>query len=335
MEAWNAWPSREIWAYPSYAELFGRKCDRVLCALMDAPDGAILFPFILRPLASEPWTGTDNRDWDVTSPYGYGGPFCWGTPNAKEFWTSFDNWSKCTGVVCSFIRLSLFPEQMIPFPGHVEEKTPNVVRRLDLDSHDIWMDYKHKVRKNVKKAKRAGLEVEIDFNGVNLNDFISIYYSTLKRRGAPRRYYFSRRFFEDIIKDLYGQFAFFYIVHQKRILSAELVLVSVNYLYSFLGGTLQQAFQFCPNDLLKHEIIEWGRKQGKKAFVLGGGYKGPDGIFRYKLSFAPKGEVPFSVGKKIYNAESYNRLEKERSKWKAGQNNDRNQPPDFFPVYRS
>lgn len=335
MEAWGAWPSREVWAHPGYVKLFGRERDRVLCALMEVPDGAVLFPFILRPLVVEPWTGADNRDWDVITPYGYGGPFFWGTPDVKEFWAFFDDWSKRTGVVCLFVRLSLFPEQMIPFPGHVEVNAPNVVRRLDIDSRAMWMDYKHKVRKNIKKAKRAGLEVEIDFAGIHLNDFMSIYYSTMKRRDAPERYYFPRRFFEGIIRNLYGQYVFFYVINQKKIVSAELVLVSVNYLYSFLGGTLQQAFNLCPNDLLKHEVIKWARKEGKKAYVLGGGYNGRDGIFRYKLSFAPKGEIPFKVGKQIYNVESYNQLKKKRSEWEASQNNYWNPVPDFFPVYRS
>ena len=106
---------------------------------------------------------------------------------------------------------------------------------------------------------------------------------------------------------------------------------SANHLYSFLGGTLAEAFAERPNDLLKHEIILWGRQAGKRAFVLGGGFAPDDGIYRYKKSFAPNGSAPFCVGRRIHNAAAYTRLIESRRRWQSGWA-PRN---GYFPEYRA
>ena len=73
---WNGWPDREIMAHPDFVRRFAREGDQVLAAAARTPRGGILYPFILRPLASEPWAA-ERRGWDATTPYGYGGPFGW------------------------------------------------------------------------------------------------------------------------------------------------------------------------------------------------------------------------------------------------------------------
>ena len=52
------------------------------------------------------------------------------------------------------------------------------------------------MRKNVKKARRAGVRIEFDATGARLDDFLRLYEHTLERRDAPERYRFPREFFE-------------------------------------------------------------------------------------------------------------------------------------------
>ncbi len=335
VELWSSWPEHEVSAHPDYVRLFAGPYARSLCAILKSPQGSVIFPFILRPLHIEKWVESDTEAWDLVTPYGYGGAFSWGVPDADLFWSEFNKWVKAVGVVSAFLRFSLFSEQLLPFDGEVEIKSRNIVRMLDLDADALWMDYDHKVRKNVKKALRNGLEVEIDPDGSHLKEFLEVYYSTMDRRGATEQYYFPDVFFNTIVRDLLGEFVFFHVFYGSKIVSTELVLSSTNYLYSFLGGTLLEAYDLRPNDLLKHSVIEWGRDQGKKAFVLGGGYEDGDGIFRYKLSFAPNGTVPFKVGKRIYDPDTYERLIQRRLKWEIGQGLDWRPNLDFFPAYRS
>lgn len=332
---WDKWPGHEVSAHPNYVKLFVRPGDQPLCAIWSSPEGMVLFPFILRPLTIEPWAGILGDMCDLVTPYGYGGPFVYGQPVADNFWDEFDIWCTCNRVICSFMRLSLFEEQLLPIRGHVEEKAMNIVRRLNLDAGAVWMDYEHKVRKNVQKARRAGLIVERDEKGDRLDAFHEVYYSTMQRRQASEQYYFPKTFFESIIHELEGQFSFFHVWQDQKLVSTELVLVSAEHIYSFLGGTIEEAYNMRPNDLLKHEVIEWGILQGKKTFVLGGGYENGDGIFRYKKAFSPEGGLPFRVAARILMPGAYENLCNLRCEWEAAKGNNWNPRKDYFPAYRA
>lgn len=334
---WETWPDRQVFAHPDYVKLFARRCDRVLCASGTSESGGALFPFLLRPLAEEPWAVPGERAWDLVGPYGYGGIFAWNFPaeHAEAFCREFQEWLAAQAVVTSFVRLSLFPEETLPFFGSTEVRAPNVVRSLDLTPDELWHDYEHKVRKNVNRAKQLQLEAEIDGTGRRLEDFLSIYYSTMDRRDASGSYYFPREFFETILCDLPGQFVFVHVLQAQKVVSTELALVSVHHVYSFLGGTLAEAYASRPNDLLKHELILWARQEGKRAFVLGGGYGGEDGIYKYKKSFAPKGTVDFRVGTAIHDLPGCERLRQRRQAWEAQQGSGWQPLPVYFPEYRA
>ena len=303
---WEAWPEREVHAHPEYVRLYESE-GRPLCAVADG----VLYPFLLR-----------DDPADVVTPYGYGGAFRTGEAEANPFWRAFDAWAAEQGVLSELVRLSLFPERLLPYPGTSEQRLVNVVRDLESTGEELWMDYEHKVRKNVKKARRSGLVVEIDEGGDRLDDFVRLYEHTLDRRGAAERYRFARPFFERIRERLAGHFLLAHVLEDGQVVSSELVLLSATTAYSFLGGTDEGAFELRPNDLLKVELFRWAKDAGKRRFVLGGGQREDDGIFRYKRSFAPRGLVPFEVGMRVFDPERYAELSRGRQ-------------TEFFPAYRS
>ena len=324
LERWEAWPEQETWAHPAYVDLDAGEDGEPRCAIWKSVEGSVLYPFVLRGVAG----GTDIR-----TPYGYGGAFFWGSDRdkvEKAFWPAFDEWAASQGVVSEFDRLALFPDEILPYPGETEVKLENVVRKLDLPEEELWMDVEHKVRKNVKKARRSGLSVEVDRDGTRLDDFVDLYHGTMERRGAREEYHFRRGYFERLVRGLPGDFAFFHAIHEGRVVSTELVLVSTRSVYSFLGGTEAAAYPLRPNDLLKWEICLWAMAEGKDRFVLGGGHEPDDGVFRHKIAFAPHGRVPFLVGRRILRPDAYERLVKAREQeagWgpRAG----------YFPLYRA
>jgi hypothetical protein len=336
-DLWQAWPGREVFAHPDYVKLFAQPVDRVMCAVMEMADGGILFPFLLRPLARELWSQTSESACDIVSPYGYGGAFAWNCSenNASIFWNEFEAWAGANKVAASFVRLSLFLDQQVPFKGSVASDRLNIVRSLNQTPEELWRDFEHKVRKNVNCAKRADLTVEIDHQGRRLDEFLKIYYTTMERCGANGSYYFTKELFQSLIRNLVGHYAFFHAISNGTIVSTELVLVSANNIYSFLGGTLSEAFAQRPNDLLKYEIILWGCRTGKKAFILGGGYDGEDGIYRYKKSFAPNGIMPFYVGRQVYDQVAYDRLILKRRVYEENQGKAWKPIPGYFPEYRA
>ena len=311
LAAWKAWPEREVHAHPEYLRLYDE--GRAMCALADG----VLYPFHLRELPF----GAEGAD--IVTPYGYGGAFRTGDADPDAFWTAFDAWAAEHGVVSELVRFSLFGDRLLAYPGEREQRLVNVVRDL---GDDPWMDFEHKVRKNVNKARRSGLRVEIDEMGARLDDFLRVYDDTLTRREAHERYRFPHEFFERIRDRLAGQFVFAHVLDGDRVVSSELALLSASSAYSFLGGTDERAFAARPNDLLKVELFRWAEAAGKRRFVLGGGFAADDGIFRYKRSFAPRGLVPFEIGMRVLDHGAYERLTE-----RAGGPRE----PSFFPAYRA
>lgn len=337
LDLWNACPSREIMAHPAYAGLFVRPGERLICVLGHFSTGSILFPLILRPLAQEVWAAPGECRWDATTPYGYGGPFSIGSSplDAAPFWDAYTAWCSQNQVVSTFARLSLFPSQLAPLPGPVQFRLPNIVIPLAGGHDAIWNAYEGKVRKWVRVAQDSGVTVEEDRDGAHLDDFLHIYTRTMTRRHASDWYFFPRSFFQSIIENLAGHFCFFHARKDGVAISSDLVLCSDQHIYYFLGGTLEEAFPFGANYLLKHSIVCWGSAQGKSSCVLGGGYSLGDSLFRYKRAYARKGEVPFFTANIVHDQAGCAELDSIRSNFESNAGIPWQPRSDFFPSYRA
>ena len=315
---------------PRYCALFEGESGEALCALAEFAQGVVLYPFILRQIGG----GLS----DLTTPYGYGGPVYSGAPDAAEidrFWNAFDRFARQKGAVSEFIRFSLFSPGGLRCRGQLVTTAENIIRPLEgRNMAELRTEFEHKVRKNVNRANALHVQVEADETGGRLDGFMNIYYATMERRGAAAEFYFGRPFFEQIGR-MQGSFAYFFASLAGRPVSAELVLVSDENIYSFLGGTLKEYFTCRPNDLLKYKIIEWGIGRGKKNYVLGGGHSPGDGIFRYKRSFAPAGAVPFVTGRRIFDSDAYARLSENRLRAAAAAGlTPGGLQQNYFPLYR-
>ena len=331
---WQTWPQRDVVAHPGYAELFARPGDRTVCAAQITDNGGILFPFIVRPLRTESWAG-DTEACDLVSPYGYGGPFGWGGHSAEAFWAGFDKWACAVRAVSLFARFSLFRDRLIPFYGDTLVKGPAVVVLLDRTPEAILASYDKDARKNVRQAERAGVTIEPDPDCRRLNEFLDIYYETMDRLEARSMYYFPKEFFESLIANAQGQVMLFHALHGGRVVSTEILLVSADYLYAFLTGTVEEGMQVRANPLLRHAVNVWGQAHGKRYLVLGGGYESAvDSLYRYKLRYAPDSQASFSVGTRVLDSLSYQKLIDQRAAWESEQGRDWSPAAGFFPAYR-
>jgi Acetyltransferase (GNAT) domain len=334
LDLWRLWPARDVMAHPGYVELFARPGDRVVCACQMAKGSGILFPLIVRPLCSEPWGRGEGETCDLVSPYGYGGPFGWGSCNVEEFWTGFDQWAQAIHAVSLFTRFSLFKDQLIPFFGDTVVKGPCVIVPLNQEPDAMLDSYAKTVRRNVRQAERAGVTLEPDTECRRLEEFLSVYYATMNRVGARSLYYFPKSFFEQLIARLPNQVLLFHALHDQQVVSSQLILVSDHHLYAFLDGTLDKGLQLHANPCLTHGLHLWGSTQGKQHVVLGGGYSGEDGLLLYKQRFAPNGSVLFSVGSRIFDHDVYHALIEVRAAWEFQQGHHWAPSCDFFPAYR-
>lgn len=271
-----------------------------------------------------------NKYFDLSSPYGYGGFIIEGK-DYKKVNKAYKKYCKENNIVCEFVRFHLLEGYEKKYNGKAEKIKHNIIRKLNMNPEEMLMDFEHKVRKNIKKANRNGLQIQIDTDGKTLDDFLNIYYSTMDRNHAEDGYYFKRDFFEKL-NEMKDNVVYFNVLYEGKVISTELVIYSPNNCYSYLGGTLSEYFNLRPNDFLKYEIIKWAYNKGIKNFILGGGYGGEDdGIYRYKKSFAPNdGIYDFCIGKNIFNKKIYNKLVNIRKK---DGNLDMNS--SYFPLYRA
>jgi hypothetical protein len=268
-----------------------------------------------------------GKYYDLQTPYGYGGMIIEGN-NKAAAWEKYAEMCRDEKIVCEFVRFSLFSGSEAYYDGKVEKRTHNIVRNLEAPMDEIYYDFEHKVRKNLKKAERNNLELIIDENGEFFDDFLEIYYSTMDRNNAEEEYYFPREFFEKF-RCMHDNAAWFHVKKDGKIISSELVIFNEKNCYSYLGGTYAEYFEFRPNELLKVGIMKWAKEKGIKNFVLGGGYGADDGIYKYKMSFAPKGVYDFCIGTKIMLPDIYEQLTELRSMDLEFDVNTK-----YFPKYR-
>lgn len=247
-----------------------------------------------------------GEHFDLMSPYGYGG-YVGNVEIAKEVMKEHHRFCERRGYVSEVVKFHPLSDYREDYMGVLESPFHNVIRDLTQNMDTIWMDFKPKVRKNVKRARSSGVEIIIDKDGEMINDFIKVYYSTMERNEASDNYFFSKDFF-DKINRMSGHYTYFHSAFCGKIISTELVIYDDVCCYSYLGGTDSEYYNLRPNDLLKYEIIKWGHNKGLKYFILGGGHGADDGIFQYKTALAPNGIVDFYVGTDIFAVEKYNKL---------------------------
>jgi hypothetical protein len=277
--------------------------------------------------------------YDFITPYGYTGPIFSNNitqSDIEEFWKLIDQWYIDNHVITEFIRFNLFGNQE-HYSGEKFTTLHNVKGNI-INEEDQWAAFNYKVRKNVNKAIRENLTSKIYFleiSDIIISEFHHIYMKTMKRRDTNKSYLYSFQDFKRFIKKNEKHSAICTIYFKDIPISSELILISEDSIYSFLGGTDENYFDKRPNDFLKVEALNWARTQGKKYYILGGGYNINDGIFIYKKAFFPNDIVDFYTGRKILNKKVYNQLVSKASNFRLAEGLDNLdlENDTFFPLY--
>jgi hypothetical protein len=268
---------------------------------------------------------------DLSTPYGYGGWYAEGNDiNYVRIYEAYYDYCYGNNIVSEFVRFDLFSEARNNFDGEIVNINTNIVRSLNLPFEEINMDFNANVRQNVKKAIKNELSVFSTEDASGIDDFLKIYYSTMEKCDANDYYFFTKSFFESLCQ-LRGNIIFYFVKDADgNIISTELILYDHRNCFSFLAGTFRECYGLRPVDIVKIEIIKWAQTRNLTNYVLGGGYGKNDGIYRNKKFFAPHGEIPFYVGRKIVSKEKYAHLLDIRISDKGFDDTS-----SFFPLYRA
>ena len=297
----------------------------------------ILMPIILRQVKSNK---VGLKYFDAITPYGYSGPLYNNEVtelDLKEFWKAVDNWYKENNIITEFIRFSL-NKNYLGYSGLLISSLLNVKGELCNDFEKQWQAFSSKVRNNYRKAVSYNLSVKIfDSNTINeetIKTFFDIYTETMVRHNAKTLYFFSLDYFKNLIFNNLDEFAIAISYLDDIPISTELIIKNNNNIFAFLGGTDANYYKYRPNDFLRVEVIKWAIKNNLKCYILGGGLKDNDGLFKSKKALFPKDEdVTFYTGRKIIDYEAYDRL-CENHLEDYGNIHKEELKNYFFPLYR-
>ncbi len=298
-------------------------------------DKIAMLPFVKRRVNDLPlFNGLKKEIWDIVSPYEYS---CVVTnveekseryALIKELHIFLNDYCEREQVVSGFARFDPFLTDISAFTlfYNTRKNCDNVYIDLCKSSKEIERDFHSSVKKNIKRALNNGLVFsEEDKNRENIDLFIKMYMTNMKRLNAEKYFYFSAEYFKILIGQCEGSVLFFVRDKCDKLLAASILLYDTEVAYHHLTGYDLDARLQRPNDFMIFNLINWTQNKGLSSFHLGGGSKS---IHDFKSKFSGT-NIPYYVGTKIYNPKLYQEL---CDLWQR-----RNSPcksNNYFPLYR-
>lgn len=259
--------------------------------------------------------------YDLETVYGYGGYIC--NSDSEEFVEKAikELTDKCISenIIAHFIRfhpLNDFPLKHGTFLNFSALNRQTVfINTSHKDEDEMRSAFSSSLKRNINKAKRAGLEfAELPKSSEYLDKFVDLYYATMERKSADDLYFFSKDYFSKLFNldslKVYGT------LFEAKVISMMLTLDdskgNSNY---HLGATDSEFYSLNPNPFIINEIAFKHLNDTSEYFFLGGGnaLEEDDNLFRFKKKFS-KTIVPFYIGGNVFNEEIYNKYKKEALK---------------------
>ncbi len=336
LRAWAEMPTRAPQAHPGYSELFAATGERPLAVDFVSNAGRVLFPLRLRHLADLPWTDPHDPRTDLAAPYGYGGPFYWRSSNptrlASQFWPAFWHWARGLNAVTSFATHLRGAEGILPWPTPPSDAKAHAVRALDCDEATLWQRYPGKIRNQVRQAQRYGLRVACDPRGERIREFAALYASTMERNNADPWFHIPEAAFRALAGTTPDVACWFHALDGDEVIASILVLAGRDTLYYCLGGSDARRHHKRPYVLLHDAVMRWGIRTGRRAYVLGGGYRPGDGLYHFKRKLAGSEQMLRIAGWTLDPA-AHNELVAARRRFSGSEG--WTPRPGYFPTYRA
>ncbi len=263
---------------------------------------------------------------DFSTPYGYGGWLIEGE-NTKKLFETYEKWCVDNNVVSEFVRFHPIMKNHITASVYETIELGKTVAIDTVSPEVIWNNITSKNRNMIRKAQKSGIKI---YNGRYpeiYKVFREIYNGTMDKDEADAYYYFDEEFYESVLNDLPHNAQVFYAVLDEKIIAASIMLFANDRMNYHLSGSVREYSNLAPTNLLLYEAALWGSANGYKSLYLGGGVgSGEDSLFKFKKAFYRGDDLnSFWIGKKVFNAEMYEKLVGLR---------DNIEREGFFPKYR-
>jgi hypothetical protein len=335
----NKWKSRlnefskeklDIYYLPEYYETWiSEERAEPICVYAKINNSNFLYTFFKKEITEY---DLDKKYYDIFSAYGYGGVVS-DVKDKKDveiFNKIFNEWCYENNIIAEFIRENPAinkKKEYIRDALYLKVRT-NVYVKTE-------PDYKipsSSARRNIKKAIKSGLYVEIDEDLETIDEFIKLYDLTAKRLKMDKYYLFSKEYFYNQKKYLIDNVKLINIKFEDKIISSTLFYYRFNKAVYHLSASNFNFQNLRPNDLLLNEMIEESKRLRCLLLSLGGGTtdKEDDSLFIFKKRFGQDLRDVF-IGKKVHNQKVYNLV---CNLWQEKYSNLVNKYKNMFLKYR-
>lgn len=249
---------------------------------------------------------------DLTSPYGYAGPFC----NSSSFFSAGENeflkYTKKQNIVSEFVRYHFIYNEEKLFAQNIqnEHNRTIVIFDLRLPWEQIWRNNISQNNRNyTNKFNKEGFVLEITGTTEYLDEFISMYNQTMENAGAVESFFFPKGYFYKLFEKLDGKIKLGRIIKNNITYASVLFFVSGGFVHPYLNGRALGYKKMPSSAPLYINIAKWAKENGLQLLNMGGGRTNSpdDSLFMFKKHLSNQFKK-FYIGKRIHNSDIYQQI---------------------------
>lgn len=266
-----------------------------------------IYPYIKLPFEQEKFKGY----FDLSSPYGYCGPYCTSESIFQEAEIAFIDYIK-NYCVTEFVRYHYLYNEQQKFTKQIHNIQNRTIVTLNttLDWDTIWTkEFSSTNRNLVRKLEKEKYNFFVTKEKEDLLGFTEMYYSTMKNVGASDFYYFDKELINRLYADL-GEKIFLVKVEKENVVySYSLFFISGGIGTYYLSARNVNYPKIPATNFLLAKTAELLKEKGAFILNFGGGLTNEkdDFLFKFKSNFS-KEKKEFFIGKRIFNNSIYNQL---------------------------
>ncbi len=285
--------------------------------LLHLEDGDVVFPCLVREVP-----GAEGR-FDVTTPYGYGGPVASGE-EPPAFADAYEAWARDQGAVTTFIRFHpLYENWRYGAPGAELVRLANTATWPLDPGADLYEGMHAKHRADCRKAEKAGIEVTVE-EGASLDGFVTLYEATMRERDAGGFYLFPPEYWTALAEGFGNRLVRVDARLDGELIASTLILATSPWLHYHLAAMDDTGAKLGASKVLLLEAARWGQERGFAELHLGSGVGGSeDSLWKFKQRFSDHPGREFWIGKVVHDEAAYRELS-------DGAGTD-----GYFPAYRA